>query len=230
MANTVFDKTAQGRDEIATRAHHLAPRLRTLLLLVDGKRDTTELMDKVGGLRLDEKALVELLESGFIEVASALGEQAPPDQADTTAPADTGPMPAEPATLAPAAETSATTANQTIPAPAPMAAAASPAALAAAPAVPAADNPALPTGVAVQGILREGETQFQALYNFFNETIRSAIGLRGYGMQLKVERAGTIDDFRALRQPYLDAVLKAKGPELEHSLRNRLDQLLSLGD
>ncbi len=88
----------------------------------------------------------------------------------------------------------------------------------------------MPTGAAVQGILREGETQFQALYNFFNETIRSAIGLRGYGMQLKVERAGTIADFKALRQPYLDAVLKAKGPELEHSLRNRLDQLLSLGD
>ena len=40
----------------------------------------------------------------------------------------------------------------------------------------------------------------------------------------------SIADFKALRQPYLDAVLKAKGPELEHSLRNRLDQLLKLGD
>ena len=83
---------------------------------------------------------------------------------------------------------------------------------------------------AAKGILRDGETQYQALYNFFNETIRSAIGLRGYALQLKVERATTIADFRALRQAYLEGVLKAKGPELEHSLRNRLDQLLSLGD
>ena len=79
------------------------------------------------------------------------------------------------------------------------------------------------------GILRDGETQFQALYNFFNETIRSVIGLRGFTMQLKVERAATIADFRLLRTAYLEAVLKAKGPEMEHSLRNRLDQLLALG-
>ncbi|MBC7413977.1 MAG: hypothetical protein H7327_03480, partial [Herminiimonas sp.] len=80
-----------------------------------------------------------------------------------------------------------------------------------------------------EGILREGETQFQALYNFYNETIRSAIGLRGFAMQLKVERATSIDDFRLIRQSYLEAVLKSMGPELERSLRNRLDQLLSVG-
>jgi hypothetical protein len=33
-----------------------------------------------------------------------------------------------------------------------------------------------------------------------------------------------------LRQPYLEAVLKTKGNEMARSLRNRLDQLLYLGE
>jgi hypothetical protein len=87
-----------------------------------------------------------------------------------------------------------------------------------------------PVPASGQNILRDGETQFQALYNFFNETIRNVIGLRGFTMQLKVERASTIADFRALRQSYLEAVRKTKGAEMERSLRDRLDQLLSVGD
>ena len=214
MINTVFDKTDKGREEIATRATHLAARLRTLLLLVDGRRDTVELMAKVAGLGLDEKALAELLDGGFIRVhenasAVAVNGVAVPDeaipkargQADAiaeAAPADSiGPgQPETPLSTRP---------------------------------VLAADPTTL-RSAAAKGILRDGETQYQALYNFFNETIRSAIGLRGYALQLKVERATSIADFHALRQTYLDGVLKAKGPELEHSLRNRLDQLLSLGD
>lgn len=210
MTDNVFDKTDKGREEIATRVHHLAPRLRTLLLLVDGKRDTVELMAKVGGLGLDEKSLVELLEGGFIQVGAGAVPDAP---AAPSAPA---------ASVTPAAPLPPQAAAPVAAAPAAAAAAAS--------AIPAATAAATATAAAsAEQILREGETPFQALYNFFNETIRSSIGLRGYGLQLKVERCSTINDFRELRQPYLDAVLKAKGPELERSLRNRLDQLLSLG-
>lgn len=200
MTTTVFDKTEKGREEIATRSHHLAPRLRTLLLLVDGKRDTDELMAKVGGLGLDQKALVDLLEAGFIEVGGMAAVEPVAGVAAALEPTPSVPAPESPERRAAGAAEPAT-------APVPEARSAT-----------------------EQGILREGETQFQALYNFFTETIRSAIGLRGYGMQLKIERASSIADFKALRQPYLDAVLKAKGPELEHSLRNRLDQLLKLGD
>ncbi|MBC7573744.1 MAG: hypothetical protein H7244_05345 [Herminiimonas sp.] len=200
MTTTVFDKTEKGREEIATRSHHLAPRLRTLLLLVDGKRDTDELMAKVGGLGLDQKALVDLLEAGFIEVGGMAAVEPVAGVAVAVAPTPSVPAPESP-------ERRSAGAAEPVTAPLPE--------------VQSATE---------QGILREGETQFQALYNFFTETIRSAIGLRGYGMQLKIERASSIADFKALRQPYLDAVLKAKGPELEHSLRNRLDQLLKLGD
>ena len=206
MTNTVFDKTDKGRQEIATRATHLAARQRTLLLLVDGRRDTIELMAKVAGLGLDEKALVDLLDGGFIRVH----DDAAATNTDTAAPAadaaatDTAALP----------ERSPSQQHDTTPAVRPALAA----------------DPTALRSAASKGILRDGETQYQALYNFFNETIRSAIGLRGYALQLKVERATTIADFHALRQAYLEGVLKAKGPELEHSLRNRLDQLLSLGD
>lgn len=70
------------------------------------------------------------------------------------------------------------------------------------------------------------ENRFMAVYQFYNETIKSMIGLRGYALQLKVEKAATLEELRQLRQPYLDAVLKAKGNETARSLRSRLDALL----
>ncbi|MDO9071986.1 MAG: hypothetical protein Q7U73_01875 [Rubrivivax sp.] len=70
---TLFRKTAKGQTEIETRAHRLTPRLRALLILVDGKRDAAAL----GMLVQQADNLVEeLLAQGFVE---ALPEaQAPP--------------------------------------------------------------------------------------------------------------------------------------------------------
>ncbi|GIZ51233.1 hypothetical protein [Noviherbaspirillum aridicola] len=70
------------------------------------------------------------------------------------------------------------------------------------------------------------DNRFMAVYQFYNETIKSMIGLRGYALQLKVEKASSLDELRQLRQPYLDAVQKAKGNETARSLRDRLDRLL----
>ena len=181
MINHILDKTDKGREEIATRKYQLAPRLRTLLLLADGKQRTETLLAKVIGLGLSEENIKELIANGFIQVI-----------------ADPSVVDAAPASSAPAVEA----------------------------APPEAANQA----PASQGILAEGETQFSALYHFYTETIKSTIGLRGYGLQLKVERASNIDDFRDLRRPYLEAVLKAKGKEMARSLRDRLDQLLYLGE
>jgi len=160
LMTNIYDKTAKGREEIATRKYHLAPRLRTLLVLVDGKQTDATLLQKVEGIGLHAESIAELLTEGFIEAVHA-----PPE------------------------------------------------------AVPAPSPAALPTD--------DMAARYQAIYRFFTETIKSTIGLRGYGLQLKVEKAASIDDFRALRQPYLDAVLKAKGSEIEQSLRGRLDQLLN---
>lgn len=224
MMYKIFDKTDKGRDEIATRENRLPPRLRTLLLLVDGKREAVELMTKVAGLGLNEKSLVELLEGGYIQI-SADPENTMPTvkiQALPSPPPATQSPQREPVThvdVSPAVRSSSAMSPIVI---LPETGTAEPVAASISPGEPVASE-------SIAG-LREGETQFQALYNFFNETIRSAIGLRGYAIQLKVERCSTIADFKALRQTYLDAVLKAKGSEMERSLRERLDTLLQLGD
>jgi hypothetical protein len=103
----------------------------------------------------------------------------------------------------------------------PVAVSESPAAAAAA--QPAASFPALRS-------LPAGQTQYEAVYKFYTETISSTLGLRGYGLQLKVEKAASVDDFRRLREPYLEAVRKAKGNEMAQGMRLRLDELLYYGD
>lgn len=65
----VFQKTAKGHIEIATRQARLAPRLRTALILVDGKRNEAELRALTPAQADD--ALQALLEGGFIEAVAA---------------------------------------------------------------------------------------------------------------------------------------------------------------
>lgn len=72
----------------------------------------------------------------------------------------------------------------------------------------------------------QSAAQLLMIRNFFNENVKSNLGLRGFGMQLKVERAETRDDFLQLREPFLEAVEKAKGEALAKELGNRLDQIL----
>jgi hypothetical protein len=68
--------------------------------------------------------------------------------------------------------------------------------------------------------------RFRALHDFYSQTVKSTFGLRGFALQMKVDKAESVDDLRALRLPYLEAVLKAKGSEMARSLRDRLDHLL----
>lgn len=176
MLNSIYDKTEKGREEIATRKHHLANRLRTLLVMVDGKQSATDLLKKVSALGFDENNVQELLDQEFITVVSKAGE----------------------------------------------------APVAVAPEINLVSDLPPPVAVAVEE-MSESE-QFREVYTFFNETIKSVLGLRGFTLQMKVERAGTLDDFKKLRQPYLEAVLKSKGREMARSLRDRLDYLLYKGE
>ena len=226
---TIFDKTAKGREEIATRGHRVPARMRTLLLLVDGKRDVVDLMAKVAGLGLNEKSLEELHTGEFIRPIEAsvglIPAQQPlviPTHGCAVASMHAAPPGLEPTALVHQIHINAASKDSLQP---PVVVDQSESVLEQPPALVSATSGLTPHAA---GTLRAGESQFQAIMNFFNETIRSSIGLGGFAMQLKVERATTIDDFRALRKPYLEAVLESKGPELERSLRNRLDQLLNL--
>ena len=173
MSSTIYDKSDKGRAEIATRKYQLASRLRTLLVMVDGKQAVDDLLKKVAGLGLDGQSIQALLDQEFIFVA-------------------------RPKELAAGSEAETETRESALPA------------------KPGADT-------------MTDAQRFQATHVFFNETIKSAIGLRGFALQMKVERASTMEDFHALRAPYLEAVIKAKGNEMARSLRDRLDQLLHVG-
>lgn len=64
----IYRKTEKAQAEIDSRAHRLVPRLRTALILVDGRRTDDELR-KMIMLQADE-TLAALLEQGFIEIAA----------------------------------------------------------------------------------------------------------------------------------------------------------------
>jgi hypothetical protein len=174
MSSIIYDKADKGREEIATRKYQLAPRLRSLLVMIDGKQSEAELLKKVLGLGLNEQSLIELLEQEFIVMTSVGVASSIPQVAESTVSS-----------------------------------------------VNSAIAPVLPSTTPAEAAAR-----FQALYNFYNETIKSTLGLRGFALQMKVERAGNLQDFHELRNVYIEAVLKAKGKEMARSLRDRLDQLL----
>ena len=194
MNTSIYDKTAKGREEIATRKYQLAPRMRTLLLLIDGRKSQEELLHSVSGLGLTADAIAELQAQDFVVLATSYSTIT------------------EPELLAAA------------PAPAPLPAP-----------VPVQAQPVPPPPPLVQAAAVRAETeaqaiapaqQFQSLYEFYNKTIKSNIGLRGFTLQLKVEKASSVDELRELRRPYLEAVMKAKGSDIARALANQLDQLL----
>lgn len=65
--NLVYQKSAKGSEAIATRQHGLSPKLRSLLILIDGKRDYPELARISNTLGDTEQLLGQLLDAGCIE-------------------------------------------------------------------------------------------------------------------------------------------------------------------
>jgi hypothetical protein len=62
-----YRKTAKGEEEIATRSYRLASRLRSVLVMADGKILGGELLRRAAMLGDGEALLATLLEGGFVE-------------------------------------------------------------------------------------------------------------------------------------------------------------------
>lgn len=218
MGTMIYDKTEKGREEISTRKHGLASRLRTLLVMVDGRHSLDDLLRNFAGVGVTEDSIKELLHDGYIFLASGSEPDAsagPPSKLPMSARAR------QLARRAAGAEGAHHEADVHEDAPAPPAVSAP----MAAPLPQVASTP-LQSPQALAESQLDDATRFRHLYDFYNQTIKSTIGLRGIMLQLKVEKCGNVDDFRALRLQYLEAVLKAKGSEMARSLRGRLDELL----
>ncbi|MFP5393660.1 MAG: hypothetical protein ACLGI6_19265 [Gammaproteobacteria bacterium] len=209
----LFDKTDKGREEIATRKYRVSPRLRSLLVMIDGQRPLEDLLANLGAIGVTEESIDELLRDEFIIVVS---------KPDVAPPAPAHPRPVRPGMRRPGVPGAAG------PATVPMDVATMEAPAAPAPAPASAPAPAVPSAPSARPTAEDAFTpeRFTALYEFYNQTIKSTMGFRGVMLQLKMEKCTTLDDFKELRLTYLEAVQKAKGREMALSLRDRLDQLL----
>lgn len=224
MNTAVYDKTDKGREEIATRKYHVAPRLRTLLVMIDGRLPLDALLKNFAGLGLNQDSIDELINQEYITLVSGSTQAPVPPAPAHPRPASTPAARMAARRAAGAAEhLAAAGAAEHLAAPA-EAPGSEPASEASEPVLRvAASAPAEQAPVATP---QDEADQFRHLYDFYNQTIKSTIGLRGIMLQLKVEKCATVADFRELRLQYLEAVLKAKGSEMAHSMRGRLDQLL----
>jgi hypothetical protein len=188
MSTIIYDKTDKGREELTTRKYQLAPRSRSLLVMVDGKQSVDDLLKKIAGLGLNQQSIQDLFDQDFIaeSQSAVLGKTivTPDLVAEQELNKDTAII-----------------------------------------AVDASDIYAKPKLIISEN-LEENARRFQAISNFFNETIKSTLGFRGFTLQLKVERAANIQEFEDLRTVYIEAILNAKGKEVARSFRDRLDQLL----
>ena len=104
----IFRKTAKGLAEVESRAHRLAPRLRGMLILVDGKRDSDDLDRLVAQDAID--TLAALAEQGLIEAVGETLAVAEPA-------ASYGPLPVSANALANALANSSAPASAPAPAP-----------------------------------------------------------------------------------------------------------------
>lgn len=73
----VFTKTAAGRDALTSRPPELGPRLRSLLIMIDGKRDVAEFDKLLGGSGSAEPLLAQLQSHGWIAAEGPAPAPAP---------------------------------------------------------------------------------------------------------------------------------------------------------
>lgn len=70
-SDLVFSRTEKGNFEINSRKHQLPMRLRTVLILVDGRSNVNQLHDKASAISELENFLENLALDGFISVQSS---------------------------------------------------------------------------------------------------------------------------------------------------------------
>lgn len=207
MEKHIYDKTDKGREEIATRKYHIPAKLRSLLVMIDGHRALEALMKNFGPLGLTVEHVGELLREEYIFLA----DDGVPAALPEAEPAKTH-GPSARARMAARREVSARgLSHEDI--------------VHAAAGDGSATPESMPGGAGASGM---SAADLLAIHEFYTQTIKSTLGLRGMMLQMKVEKCSGIDDFRELRDVYLEAVLKANGREMALSLSGRLDQLLGM--
>jgi len=140
----IHAKTAAGRREIEDRGLRLAPALRSVLLLVDGQRNSNELKQMGQGLRAPDDALEQLAALGLIEVVGGSVEKT--------------------------------------------------------------------SGQPLTTLLGDDPLRYQQLRDWMAESVRKHLGLKGYLMQIRIERSRDALGLEQLWPEVASALGKAKSP------------------
>ena len=139
----LYFKTEAGKQEIQDRGHRLPSSLRSLLLMVDGQRNQTQLRELMAGLHAPDDGLEQLVVLGLV------------------------------------------TRNDAVPAPA---------------------RAPLPGEVTLPAEFG----RYRRLYEIVTDTVRRHLGLKGYFVQLKVEKCTDVDALLGLLPEIATALTKAK--------------------
>jgi hypothetical protein len=68
----------------------------------------------------------------------------------------------------------------------------------------------------------DAANRYSVLYTLMSDAVREHLGLRGYFMQLKIERCGNAEELLALLPDLATALAKARNAELARELEQRL--------
>lgn len=206
-----YDKTDKGRDEIATRRFQLPTRLRSLLVLVDGKQTDDELIQKIAALGLNELSLSKLEIEGYIKKINS-----------TEVPENTEGSPSNSVDSAPIQENNETAMidstigqmgdleeSQTI--------------------FEAPDgddvwNANLDAILTADDEDEDRESRVDMMKRYLAELIKENLGIKGFFLQRKLLKATRLEDIHAFRQDYVSAILHAKGKDIAINLRDQFDQ------
>jgi len=206
MTDPVFRKTEQGQDEIRTRARKLDHKLRALLLIVNGERRRSELLAQTGGMGVGPEAIEALLDAGLIHA-----EPAPQLAVSGTTPAN--PVAAA-ASASDNADDPERKADSVFSMYAMRGASIQP------------PDEASATAHAPQSADEQAGGTYQQLYHFYTDVIGHHLGLRGYLLQVKVEKAAGLAELAALRDPLYMALHKAKGEITAGAIIDQLDRMV----
>ncbi|MCY1348156.1 hypothetical protein D9M68_618030 [compost metagenome] len=200
MVDPIYRKTDAGQDEIRTRARKLDHKLRALLLMVNGERRGQDLLAQVAGMGVGPDAMDALVDQGLVEpmqeAAGAVAAAVPDAPARTSdAAADTNLFSVYAMRHAPAAGPAATPDSTRL------------------------TEPTEPAHSAAE------IDAFQRLYHFYTDVIGQHLGLRGYMLQVKVEKAQDLPALLILRGPLHAALLRTRGEITAHAILRELDTI-----
>lgn len=214
MQIIIYDKTDKGREEIATRKWHLPSRMRSLLVLIDGKQSDAQLIKKIAGLGLTAQSLDELLANEFIQRVSVDAAESlvidGNDTLDLTSTSKLGDLANstlgaidEPQTIFEVTDEDAANWNAHL---------------------DTASNFDVDVDVDDGDNNELRESRVDMMKRYLADLIKENLGIKGFFLQRKLLKARTLDDIHVFRKLYLSAILHAKGKDKAIALRDEFDE------